>query len=498
MATTPSLPVSLVVDVSVQLTPAGAQAQSLSDLLVVGTSPVIDGVERFRTYATLSAVALDFGLISDEYKCAQKWFSQTPQPKQIVIGRYFSAASRGGLRGGTLSAAGKAITAWQAITNGAFRIAKNGAAAADITGLNFAGAANLNAVAGIIASASGMLGTSVTWNAGYGRFEFESTATGPTSSLSFLTAPGSGTDISSLLRGTQAAGAYLYAGQPVETALAAVTALESMLSQRFYGLAVPGVTDANVALGIAAFIEGTNSKHTYWVTTQDANALNASSTSDLPYLLAQLGYKRTFSQYSSSDANAAVSAAARLLTTDYRASNTVITLKFKQEPGVAAEQINAGQAATLKAKRCNVFVAYENDTAILQEGVMSDGNFADVVAGTDWLATDIQRSIYNLLYSSTTKIPQTNQGMQLLTTAAEASCSQGAINGLLAPGVWNAGGFGLLKQGDYLPKGYYVYAPSVDTQNQADRAARMAVPIQVAAKLAGAIHTANVLVNVNQ
>lgn len=497
MATTPSLPVSQVVDVSVQLTPAGAQAQSLSDLLVVGTSSVIDAVERFRTYATLTAVGLDFGLLSDEYRCAQKWFAQVPQPKQIVIGRLFSAASRGGLRGGTLSSAGKAITAWQAITNGAFKISKNGAAAGDVTGLNFSGAANLNAVAGIIASASGMLGTAVTWNANYGRFEFESTTTGPTSALSFLSAPSSGTDISSLLRGTQAAGAYVYAGQALESPLAAVAALESMLSQRFYGITVPGVSPAD-ALAIAGFIEGTNSKHTFWLTTQDANSLNASATSDVGYQMSQLGYKRTFVQYSSSDANAAVSAAARLLTTNYRASNTAITLKFKQEPGVPAEQINVSQAAALKAKRINVFVAYENDTSILQEGVMADGTFADIVAGTDWLATDIQRSIYNLLYTAGTKVPQTNQGMQLLTTAAEASCSQAVINGLAAPGVWNSDGFGLLKQGDYLAKGYYVYAANVDTQNQADRAARMAVPIQVAVKLAGAIHSVDVRVNVNQ
>lgn len=71
-------------------------------------------------------------------------------------------------------------------------------------------------------------------------------------------------------------------------------------------------------------------------------------------------------------------------------------------------------------------------------------------------------------------------------------------NGCLAPGVWNSAGFGALNQGDTLAKGYYVYAPPIATQSQADREARKAVTFQVAAKEAGAIHSVDILVNVNR
>ena len=77
-------------------------------------------------------------------------------------------------------------------------------------------------------------------------------------------------------------------------------------------------------------------------------------------------------------------------------------------------------------------------------------------------------------------------------------CSQGVVNGLIAPGIWNSNGFGTLKQGDLLPKGLYVYSASVDTQFQSDRAARLAMPIQIAAKMAGAIHHADISIVVNQ
>jgi len=491
-----SLPVSRIVSVSVSLTPAGAQAQSLSNLLLLGTSTVIDTTERSRSYATLTEVATDFGTTSEEYLAAAKWFAQSPQPTEIIMGRWLKTAASGGLRGGPLSAAQRVMSVWTAITNGGFKIAKDGAPETNITGLNFSGAANLNAVAGIIQAA--LTGITCVWNANYGRFEFQSTTTGATSTIGFLVAPTAGTDISATLGATAAfSGAYLYVGAAAETAIAAVTLFEANLGQQWYGLNVPAAVNAD-HLSIAAFIEGTDTKHVYGLTTLEGGVIVAATTSDIAYQLKQLGYKRTITQYSSSDPNAVVSALARMLTTDYRASNTVITLMFKQEPGVVAENLNSGQANAAQAKNANVFVAYNNETAILQYGVMADGTFFDIVTGTDWLALDIQRTLYNLLYTSTTKIPQTDEGMQLLTSAVEAVCSQGVINGLLAPGQWNANGFGQLNQGDYLAQGYYVYAPPVATQNQADRAARMAVPIQVAVKLAGAIHSVSVAIIVNQ
>lgn len=73
---------------------------------------------------------------------------------------------------------------------------------------------------------------------------------------------------------------------------------------------------------------------------------------------------------------------------------------------------------------------------------------------------------------------------------------QAVVNGLVAPGVWNGGDIGELMAGDTLTKGYYVYAPAVASQAQADREARRAPVIQVACKLAGAVHYADVEINV--
>ena len=491
-----TLPVSRLIAVSVAVSTMAAQAQNLSTLLILGSSAVIDTVERYRDYSSIDAVATDFGTSAAEYLAAALWFEQIPQPTTLRIGRWLSAAASGVLRGSPRSAAQQSLALFTAVASGGFTITKNGAAPVSITGINLSGAASLNAVAALVQAA--VAGTTCVWNPMYARFELASTTTGPTSEIAFLTAPGAGTDISGLL-GMRAvdSGAYSAPGAALETALACVTLFDTNYGQSWYAVTVLGAVN-NDHLGIAAYIEATNTKHLYAITSQEGGILTVNTTTDIAYQLAVLKYNKSFVQYSSSNPYAAVSALARILTTDYTGNNTVIMLMFKQEPGITPENLNATQADSVKTKRCNVFVAYNNNTAIFQNGICSSGNFIDVVAASDWLAVTLQNALYNLLYTSATKVPQTDAGTQLLVTTAEAVMARAVDNGMLAPGTWTSGGFGQLSQNDFLPKGYYIYAPKMSTQAPADRALRKSVPIQIAAKLAGAVHEVSIAVTVNQ
>lgn len=502
-----SLPVSRIVNVAVQMTPAAAQAQALNSLLHIDVSNVIDPTERMRSYATLAAVASDFGTSANEYKAASRWFAQTPQPTSLLIGRWCPTAAQGGLRCGTLSAAQQAMSVWNAVgATGSLKITKDGGAGVNVTAINLSAVSNMNAVAAAITAGTGWpAGTTCVWNSVYNRFELQSATLGATSLVDFLTTAGTGVDISALMLGQSTQGGYTYQGQAAETAAAAVALFDDKFGQQWYGLSVGGLVpganagaDTTALLAVSAYVEGANTKHLFALTTQEAGALSAVVTADIAYQLKALGYKRSFCQYSSSALHAHCSALARILTVDYEGSGTAITLKFKPEPGVVAETLAASQADALKGKNCNAFVNYNNGTAIIEQGVMASGNFLDEITGTDWLAVTLQRDLYNALYSNLTKIPQTDSGMQILTTICSARCAQGVNNGLIAPGVWNSGGFGKLNQGDYLDKGYYIYAAPVATQAQADRVARKAVPIQIAVKLAGAVHSIDCTISVNQ
>lgn len=497
----PNLSVSRLVKVNVILAALAAQAQSLNVLLVLTSTAIIDVIERMRSYSTLAAVAADFGTTGPEYAAAVLYFQQTPQPSSIMFGRWAKTDTYGHLKGAALSLANQAVTAWQAVTTGAFKVSLDGIAAADVTGLNFTTDQNLNAVAtriqaAIRAANAGYAAATVVYNAAYTRFEIKSGTTGANSKVAFLVAPATGTDISAMLgmRSTSG-GAYVADGMVAETALAAAALFDSKFGRAWYGLTIPEGTDDD-QVAVAGFIEATNNKHIFGVTSQDAGALSAISTTDVIYRLKQLSYAKTISQYSSQNAYAVVSLMAKAMSTNWSGNNTAITLMYKGEPGIVAESLNDTQANALIAKNGNVFAAYDNNTAIIQNGVVASGDFIDTITGADAIAVDIQNELFNLLYTSPTKIPQTDAGTNLSVATIEKVCTKYVTDGFLAPGVWDQTGFGNLAQGDFLPKGYYVYAPSVASQLKPDRQARKSVPIQIAAKCAGAVHSFDLQLNI--
>jgi hypothetical protein len=622
----PGLSVSDVVNVQVNMTPIAAPLRNFGALCIAGSTAVIDVHERIREYTTLDGVAADFGSTAPEYKAADLFFSQSPQPAILYIGRFAPGGSRAVLHGGIMSVAQQAtlLNQMKSITNGTMKITVNGvdysieATSAKLVGgatpaasqaalvttlkaittghfaitidgvvhqigpMTFAAitgatpALELTAAAAVVNTALTTFG-GCTFNATLGDFNITSKTTGTTSTISYASAGAGGVDISATLKLTAATGALApvpggagmnftsvtnlngaaaivdaalptatctfdgtrfhvmsttagttsnitYAspagvgtdvsgslhltaatgalapvnGQAAETALQCAIALRA--HPEWYGLqfamATP-LTDTD-HVNVAHFIEGCSPASIYGYTTQDTTVLDAVANLDIASQMKALGFSRTFGQYSSSSPYAVASMYGRAFTVDFEASNTVITLKFKQEPGVAGEVLTENQAAALKLKKCNVFVYYSNDTAIIQEGVMANGFFFDERHNCDWLANRIQTDLFNVLYTSSTKIPQTNQGVHVLVATVTSSLQQGVTNGMIAPGQWNASGFGQLSQGQMLPTGYYVWAPLVETQPQAIREQRIAPTIQCAIKMAGAVHFANVIVNVNR
>lgn len=486
-----------IVSVGVILSPTAVVGRDFGTLLIVGNSQVIDTTERMREYATLTGVASDFGTTAPEYVAAATYFAQSPQPYRVKIGRWAQTPTGGALRGAVMPASVQAarLATLQGVTTGTLTISTDGTARA-LTGLNFSGAANMNGVAGVINAALGVAG-SCTFNGQ--RFTVSSNTIGTASSVGYASSP-SGVDIAALTGLSQAAGASVpVVGIAAETAIAAVQALAGATSD-WYGLtfALLSQMPDSVTLQVAATIEGISPVRVFGITTQASAVLDGTSTTDLAATLAAAGYSRTIVQYSSSNPYAVCSFFGRALTVNYTGNDTVITMKFKQEPGVPPEVLTENQAAALREKNCNVFVSYQNGANIIQEGVVSNGRFWDEVHGLDWLANAVQTDLFNVLYTASTKIPQTDDGIHVLVTQMEATLSRAVENGLISPGIWNAEGFGQLKRGDPLTKGFYVYTSPIAFQSQADREARKSPVLQAAVKMAGAVHSVAALISVNR
>ena len=490
---TQGLNVGRLVSVTVNLAPLAAARRGFGTLLIAGDSNVIDGSERFRTYVDLESVAGDFGTSAPEYQAASLYFGQSPRPQQLMIGRWIRVATSALLKGGILTTAEQALANWTAITTGSFKISIDGTEQS-ITALDFSAVTNLNGVASAINAK--LTGSTIAWDGS--RFTVTSATPGTVSTVGYASAAATGLDISALLKLTSATALAPVPGYAAETPVEAAAVFANQ-SGMWYGLSFAASTmptdDQLVAVG--EFIEGASITRIFGVTETDTRVLDATYTDDLASRFKALNYKRTCVQYSPNEF-AVCSLMGRAFSVNFAANRSTITLMYKQEPGVVAELLSETQAQTLKAKRGNVFVRYQNDIAIIQYGVMSGQAYFDEIHGLDWFADALQNAEYNLLYQSKTKIPQTDAGQNQLVAVAANVCQEAINNGLIAPGQWNANGFGQIERGDFLTEGFYIYTQPMAAQDQSIREQRIAPPIQIALKLAGAIHEIDCIVDVNR
>ena len=495
------LAVSDIIPINTNLNPVAAPTRNFGALLILGpTEGVIDTRERLRKYTTIGGVTTDFGSTTPEYLAATIFFGQSPQPSILYIGRWAQTATHAWLHGATISVANQSISVWNAITNGSISFTIDGTIR-NLTGLNFGASANLNGVAGVIQNGL-PVGAVCKWNSSYNRFDVSGVATGASGTITYATPVGSGTDISALTGLSAAAGASSpVPGVVAETALAAITAAE-IISNDWYGstFALTSYTDITAAqhVAIAAYVEASSPARIYGVSSSDPAIVDGTQSGDVASLLQAAAYSRSFVQYSSSNIYSVCSMYGKAFTVNFNASNSTMILMFQSEPGVVAETLNESQAAAAIAKNANVFVTYNNGVPIVQRGTMASGIYFDDRHNSDWLTNKVQTDIFNLFYTIGTKIPQTDPGAHVVLTTIENSLSAGVNNGMIAPNQWNGPSFGQIATGQFLPKGYYVYTPSVTTQTQAQRQTRILPPFQVAITLAGGVQGASVLLNINR
>ena len=487
-----------LVDVKASIAPAAVPLRGFGIPLYIDDTPgVIDVSERIRIYSDIDEVLADWPSDSGAYDAALKFFSQEPQPSQCYLGFWARQDVAGVLHGALLTPTQQALANFTAVTAGKLKIQIDAGAVFETTGLNFSAEVNINGVAANLQTALRVhwAGATVKWNASLGRFDIFSGTAGAASVVNFAQAASAGgVDIAPLLGLRQADGGKSVPGIVAESALAAVQAM-SALSNDWYCATFVSATQPNTAAltAVAQYIEASAPARIHGYTTMEQTALDPQNSSDLGLVMKGLNLARTFGQYSSTSIRAICSLFARQASVDFSAQNTTIDLMWKTQPGIVAEYISETQKKALDDKNLSVFANFSNGKAIILGAKMANGDYIDERVGVDWLVNFIQVSLWNALYQSPTKIPQTDEGTQVLVTVAKDCCRQAVNNGLLAPGKWTGPNLGQYKTGDILPLGFYVYADLVANQSEADRAARKAVPIQIACKFAGAIRTVSVL-----
>lgn len=108
-------------------------------------------------------MAADFGMDAPEYRAAELYFSQSPRPAQLCVGRWGKTPTPAILKGGILSDGEADASAWASVKDGSFAVSVGGVSK-DITGLDFSGATNMNGVAAVVSAALASAGASCAWD----------------------------------------------------------------------------------------------------------------------------------------------------------------------------------------------------------------------------------------------------------------------------------------------------------------------------------------------
>lgn len=468
--------------------------------LITSERNFLNSNKRYEVYRDLASVANDFGTTSKAYDHAKAFFGTSPNPVNaggyLVIGYWRAssetvAASAATLKGAELSGAA-VIGQLQAIADGSMVVTIDGTADT-LTGLDFR---TVTALSDVVTKLNGQLTGAVASLDGIG-IVITSSTTGATSTLTFASAHTSGTDVSSILGLSDGSGAVLTQGAAAGTLAAeskedAVNAVRAETNAYGYVFADQPTSLEAKALAELAQAGGFLM---YDVFSDPDNLELAPSNVVWDIKLSSLtNYRMLYSK--ANNRKMATSYMARAHVVNFNGENTALTIHLK-ELSIAAESYTEGEITKAENVGLDVYTTIKNTPCILTSGAndFMDNRY-NLIGFQDALQTDL----YNLLKSTGTKIPQTTRGMNLIIDQCEKTSKGFARAGVFGAGTWSSpdtfGDINVFKRAIEQNGYYWIYGALAD-QPQADREARKSTVIQGACKMAGAIHSASVIVNVN-
>lgn len=190
--------------------------------------------------------------------------------------------------------------------------------------------------------------------------------------------------------------------------------------------------------------------------------------------------------------------AARLLSVNFNAANSTLTMNGKQLNGITQDNtLTSGIITAAQAAGASVYGNFSSFVCLLESGA---NNWSDQVYNQIWLAMDLQYTGFGTIVGQQTKLPITDPGVTILKNSLVTVMNTAVNNGFIAPGSWPSGSDTFGNQNLFLQNiatfGFYVFAAPVASLTQAQLQSRTAPPIQIAALSAGAIHRASIIIQV--
>lgn len=360
-----------------------------------------------------------FGITSDEYKFAEKYFQVNKKgmaPQKISFARYDSSAAGAYLYGKT----GVKLADLQAITAGTLTITVNGVEK-EYTAINLSSATSFADVATTLTTAITSDGLVATYDAN-GRFKIATSATGEEQVLSYAT----GTVATAL--GMTSSTGILSDGTAGRTALECVTGATA-LSNNFFSFCF---LDTIGNSDIEALAQWTSNQNVRYMYSVGVNATNYETVQDL--VKTYDGVALTLDIH---NAHAEFMPMSRLAAIDYSSANAAISMFYQQFNGVAPSVNTTEDAQTFDALRINYYGVTSQagqDVSFYQNGVLQ-GTITDmgVYANEAWLKDAFLTKILNLRLG-VDSLPANDVGVGLVMGTMMDVVNESLYNGVTLPG----------------------------------------------------------------
>lgn len=486
------LPVNNVINVSITNTPSGLTEKNVNSLALF-THEATTSLNDYEIYVSASQVAEHYGTASLTAQMAQAIFSQTPNLRtgsgRLVIIPLQSAvsATAGDFTSTDISANEADI---KLVTDGDLQVTINGVDY-DLTALNFTNADDFDDIATIL---QGRL-VDATVTATANGIKIESKKVGADSDVVIgSVAGGSGTDMSGAgyfdgAGGTETSGV----NSSGETILDAITRMDGAVGfvPMLTSLAIEDDALVLIANGVQALDK---MFHYAGASTQDIAGIATT--------ISGAGNKKTrFKVYTAGIEDAILMNAAyagRAHSVNFFGSDTAQTMNLKALTTITADNgISQTLYTQAESAGCDLYVSYDGVASVLSTG---GNDYFDNVYSDLALKFALETAGFNYLRQTNTKVPQTEAGMDGLKSAYAVVCDRFVRNRFIRGGSWTSSEtFGdpeIFKQ-NILDKGYYIYSLPITEQEAVQREQRKAPLTQIAVKRAGAIHTSDVIVLVN-
>lgn len=485
------LPISFDVTVSLSKAPVAVGKDMTTICFCTPNVDFLHG-DRVKTYLTADSFNKITTAGSSVYWAGQAFFAKSKRPRQMAVGKIFTANQGAYLLSGGISS----LDAVKAVTNGAFDITVDGTVQ-NVTGLDFSSVADVNGVAGVISAAL----TGATCTVYHDNLIIKTTSTGAESTISYASTPASGTDVSALLGLTEANGASYadgYVAGTIADELQAIADAGARAGLFFYGWALDAeYRDTEDQEAAQNWINARSFRACGAMCTNNSSAYNPASTSNNGYKATEAGLPGINYTY---DDNAQVypeiSYLANFLAVDYNTENSTIAGKFKDADGIAAVNFPdiETNVQTLNARRINTITGVIGQTLKF----FREGNQSSAAWSTDgWVnvcnfINDLEIEILNVFLRNK-KVPYTPDGQNLLIAAASKICNKYKRNGAYADGM----------EEDSTSETGYKVIPAFDIQIQeisattaAQRSAHIGTPMTITLNDAGWMGSININVDV--